>query len=105
MLPICSDGSDMEDVLGKLAGGLDLSMESALLEKHDGAVAIGVDEAGRGPLCGPVVAAAVTVLPEAAAHGAGQVPVLGVTDSKLLSEAEREALACSLMRHPRVRWA
>ena len=44
----------------------------------------GVDEVGRGPLAGPVVAAAV-VLPE-------DFDVLGVDDSKKLSEKRREAL-------------
>ncbi len=50
---------------------------------QDGAVA-GVDEAGRGPLAGPVVVAAV-VLPEN--HG-----LEGLDDSKKLDEAAREAL-------------
>lgn len=44
----------------------------------------GIDEAGRGPLAGPVVAAAV-ILP---AH----FDLPGLTDSKLLSERQREAL-------------
>jgi ribonuclease HII len=44
----------------------------------------GVDEAGRGPLAGPVVAAAV-ILPE-------DVDLPGVDDSKKLSEVRREAL-------------
>ena len=44
----------------------------------------GVDEAGRGPLAGPVVAACV-VLPE-------DFDVLGVDDSKKLSEKKREQL-------------
>ncbi|WP_027627915.1 ribonuclease HII [Ruminiclostridium cellobioparum] len=44
----------------------------------------GVDEAGRGPLAGPVVAAAV-IFPEG-------VTIEGVNDSKKLSEAQREAL-------------
>ncbi len=44
----------------------------------------GVDEAGRGPLAGPVVAAAV-ILPE-------DFDVLGVDDSKKLSEKKREQL-------------
>lgn len=42
----------------------------------------GVDEAGRGPLAGPIVAGAVVL-----AH-----PVEGLNDSKLLSEAQRESL-------------
>lgn len=46
---------------------------------------VGTDEVGRGPLAGPVVAAAV-VLP----HG---VEILGINDSKKLSEKRREALA------------
>ena len=44
----------------------------------------GVDEVGRGPLAGPVVAAAV-VLPE-------DFDVIGVDDSKKLSEKKREQL-------------
>lgn len=46
----------------------------------------GVDEAGRGPLAGPLVAAAV-VLAE---------PVLGLNDSKQLTPAERETLFSAL---------
>lgn len=44
----------------------------------------GLDEAGRGPLAGPVVAAAVIFKPG--------VELQGVTDSKKLSAAKREAL-------------
>jgi ribonuclease HII len=44
----------------------------------------GVDEAGRGPLAGPVVAAAVILDP--------QRPVLGLDDSKKLNETQREEL-------------
>ncbi|MEM6822279.1 MAG: ribonuclease HII [Verrucomicrobiota bacterium] len=47
----------------------------------------GVDEAGRGPWAGPVVAAAVVVLPEQRA----QFP-LGINDSKKLTAAHREDL-------------
>jgi ribonuclease HII len=43
----------------------------------------GVDEAGRGPLAGPVVAAAVVLPPD--------VDLAGVNDSKQLSEKQREA--------------
>ena len=49
----------------------------------------GVDEVGRGPLAGPVVAACV-VLPE-------DFDVLGVDDSKKLSEKKREALYDEIM--------
>ncbi len=44
----------------------------------------GVDEAGRGPLCGPVVAAAVILDPAD--------PIEGLNDSKKLTEKKREAL-------------
>lgn len=47
-------------------------------------VLCGVDEAGRGPLCGPVCCAAVILNPED--------PIQGVTDSKKLSEKRREEL-------------
>ena len=49
----------------------------------------GVDEVGRGPLAGPVVAAAVILPPDFA--------VLGVNDSKKLSPAKREALYDEIM--------
>ena len=44
----------------------------------------GVDEAGRGPLCGPVCVAACILDPEN--------PVYGINDSKKLTEKKREAL-------------
>ena len=50
-----------------------------------GGLIAGVDEAGRGPLAGPVVAAAVILDPRR--------PVQGLEDSKRLSERQREALA------------
>lgn len=56
----------------------------------------GVDEAGRGPLAGPVVAAAVIL-----AAGSG---VAGLKDSKLLSAARREALSAEI-RTRAVAWA
>jgi ribonuclease HII len=49
----------------------------------------GVDEAGRGPLAGPVVAAAVILNPAD--------PIAGLADSKLLSAARRCALAEAIM--------
>ena len=48
----------------------------------------GVDEAGRGPLAGPVVAAAVILEPSR--------PVAGLADSKVLSPARREVLATTI---------
>jgi ribonuclease HII len=60
----------------------------------------GVDEAGRGPLAGPVYAAAVILDPEC--------PVEGLRDSKQLSPARREQLAVQICERAlawRVAWA
>ena len=51
----------------------------------------GVDEVGRGPLAGPVVAAAVILDPHR--------PIDGLADSKKLSEARREQLADEIRRN------
>ncbi|MAK90664.1 MAG: ribonuclease HII [Oleibacter sp.] len=56
--------------------------EQQLLD--DGIPYCGVDEAGAGPLCGDVVAAAVILDP--------QNPIEGLTDSKKLTEKKREKL-------------
>ena len=53
------------------------------------ALVAGIDEAGRGPLAGPVVAAAV-ILPE-------ELAVEGLTDSKKLTEKKREELFTVIM--------
>lgn len=54
-------------------------------------VICGVDEAGRGPLAGPVYAAAV-ILDEVR-------PIAGLADSKKLSEKRRDALALEIRQH------
>lgn len=51
----------------------------------------GVDEAGRGPLAGPVYASAV-ILDDAR-------PIQGLADSKKLSEKQRDALALEIREH------
>ena len=62
----------------------------------NGAVAAGVDEVGRGPLAGPVVAAAVVL--------DGGRPIEGIADSKVLSAKRREELAEQIRRGARA-WA
>lgn len=57
-----------------------MGLDFSLVEEH----VAGVDEVGRGPLCGPVVTAAVILDP--------RQPISGLNDSKKLSEARREAL-------------
>jgi ribonuclease HII len=49
-----------------------------------GLIVAGVDEAGRGPLAGPVFAAAVILDP--------MRPIAGLADSKVLSESKRDSL-------------
>jgi ribonuclease HII len=56
----------------------------------------GVDEAGRGPLAGPVFAAAVILDPTR--------PIAGLRDSKQLSPARRDALAAAI-RVRAIAWA
>lgn len=59
---------------------MQLGLDFALVEER----VAGVDEVGRGPLCGPVVTAAVILDPAR--------PILGLNDSKKLTEARRERL-------------
>lgn len=68
------------------------------LAYKDGATLVGgVDEAGRGPLAGPVVAA-VCVLPRDFRHKT-------LNDSKQLSELERERIYVELTARPDIHWA
>jgi ribonuclease HII len=60
------------------------------------ALVCGVDEAGRGPIAGPVFAAAVILPPRRR--------IRGLADSKLLSAAQRETLAESIRREA-LAWA
>ncbi|OGT81071.1 MAG: ribonuclease HII [Gammaproteobacteria bacterium RIFCSPLOWO2_02_FULL_47_50] len=62
----------------------------------ENAVIAGVDEVGRGPLAGPVIAAAVILDPEQ--------PIYGLADSKSINEKKREKLAQEIMLKSRA-WA
>jgi ribonuclease HII len=76
-------------LLFDLPEGPDFVMESAARKRGLWPVA-GTDEAGRGPLAGPVVAAAVILDPD-------NIPD-GLNDSKQLSAARREALFALIMQ-------
>jgi ribonuclease HII len=65
--------------------------DAASLEAAADMIVAGVDEAGRGPLAGPVVAAAVVL---SAAYS-----IDGLADSKTLSALRREALAAQVRAH------
>src|SRR5262245_27131525 len=56
------------------------------LQRAGGTLIAGVDEVGRGPLAGPVVACAVIMPPDGRA-------IAGVDDSKRLTAKQRERLA------------
>jgi ribonuclease HII len=72
----------MKPILAKLDSKTD--------EKADYLIA-GVDEAGRGPLAGPVIAAAVILDPRR--------PIKGLADSKKLSEKQREKCFLEIRQH------
>lgn len=72
-------------------------LEYELEAKSSGkTIIVGVDEAGRGPLAGPVSAAAV-ILPDGYTH-----PLLD--DSKKLSEKKREQIYQDILIDERIKW-
>ena len=74
---------------------LEYTLENELYDQGFKAVC-GVDEAGRGPLCGPVCAAAC-ILPVG-------LQIEGLNDSKKLSEKKRDALF-DIIKEKAVAWA
>ena len=73
--------------------GLDFALERSLLAAGHRLVA-GLDEVGRGPLAGPVVAAAVVLDP-------ARIPE-GLADSKALSGRQRERIAAVILESAHV---
>ena len=63
---------------------------------HEAILICGVDEAGRGPLAGPVSAAAGVIDPD--------YPIAGLADSKKLSKRQRDRLAI-IIRERALAWA
>lgn len=66
-------------------------MSDSFKPAYQGTDIAGVDEVGRGPLAGDVVAAAVILDPAR--------PIQGLRDSKKLTPARREALAVEIRKH------
>eukprot|EP00600_Ochromonadales_sp_CCMP1393_P014053 CAMPEP_0175013262 /NCGR_PEP_ID=MMETSP0005-20121125/9810_1 /TAXON_ID=420556 /ORGANISM="Ochromonas sp., Strain CCMP1393" /LENGTH=347 /DNA_ID=CAMNT_0016269677 /DNA_START=34 /DNA_END=1077 /DNA_ORIENTATION=+ len=77
------------------SNSLSRSAESKFYKNHTSL--IGIDEAGRGPLAGPVVTAAC--------HITDGVFIDGINDSKKTKEEEREEMYGVLTQHPDVHWA
>ena len=71
-------------------------MKDLFESSYKGSALAGVDEVGRGPLAGDVVAAAVILDP--------QQPIEGLRDSKKLTAARREELA-QLIRSRALGWS
>lgn len=72
------------------------TIQNQSLFDYEGEIICGVDEAGRGPLAGPVMAAAVILDPSK--------PIEGLRDSKKLTEQRREILAVQIKEHA-LAWA
>jgi len=76
-----------------LPENLSLMEAEQVLEKHfENCILIGVDEAGRGPIAGPVVAAATTIARTTAA-------IAALNDSKKLTANQREKIFAELPNH------
>jgi ribonuclease HII len=58
----------------------------------------GIDEAGRGPLAGPVVAGSAIILDYK------KIKIKGINDSKKISEKQREYLYKIVTNHPQIKW-
>jgi ribonuclease HII len=74
----------------------DLTLESAIQARGPQRIA-GVDEAGRGPLAGPVAAAAVVLPPGFSCPD--------LDDSKKLSAGKRDQLYAHLTENPEIAWS
>jgi len=80
-----------------------LTYERSVWDATPGIILAGVDEAGRGCLAGPVVAGAVSMPPELAEQLYAD-PLAGLTDSKQLTPAQREAFFTQLTHTEGVDW-
>jgi len=89
----CPVSGPVQQALFELPEGLYAQEEEAWAR---GLRVAGVDEVGRGPLAGPVVAAAVILDPAS--------PIEGLRDSKLLTPRQRRGLA-RLIRRQALAWA
>jgi len=82
-----------------------ISLYNTLMQSSKRIVA-GIDEAGRGPLAGPVMAAAVVFLPNRSLskNFLAKVKFCGIKDSKKLSLKQREEYYRIFLKHPEIRW-
>lgn len=79
---------------GRTTSSIPLTYETRVWKENPSFLVCGIDEAGRGPLAGPVVAAACIVLQSSTP----EAPVDGVNDSKTVGEEDRERIFEDLMK-------
>jgi len=72
--------------------------EEKRLWKKEYKYVVGLDEAGRGALCGPVVAAAVSIIANC------KLQIANLKDSKKLTPKKREEFYKILTKHPNIEW-
>lgn len=80
-----------------------LSYEAQFWETTPNGILVGVDEAGRGCLAGPVVAGAV-VIPSTMIATLAQNELQHVNDSKQLTAKQRDICFELLTHHPNIQW-
>lgn len=65
---------------------------------------VGTDEAGRGPLAGPVCAGAAAIIDRTATDDEFRFLLAETNDSKILAPAKREAVYGCIVAHPAIIW-
>ena len=98
----CFSGMSSKAQAYPIVGGefkASLSRREEVLAAGDFSVVVGIDEAGRGPLCGPVVAAACII------EQHDELDIEGIVDSKKLTNEDlRERIYEKLVSDKRVMW-
>lgn len=81
----------------------DMLVWEKIAKKTGYQIVAGIDEAGRGPLAGPVVAAACILPPKVLVKSRSKPPLFsGLNDSKKMTATERQRIYDSLLSHPQV---
>jgi len=79
---------------------MDLFVEEKKLKRKGFKIIVGIDEVGRGPLAGPVMACALVF------YSRAKLPkdLKGINDSKKLTPKKREKFYCVLKNNPNIEW-
>ena len=87
---------DLTNPIKSTTASFSLTRDKEKAYCDDNTYVFGVDEAGRGPLAGPVVTAACYIDNDVYIHG--------INDSKQTKEHDRETMYNTLINHPNVLW-